>query len=86
MLRKNEEATLRYALSKVNHLIDAANGKPSPCSVFDGSYGEFTDEQRRIIAAYVSTWIREPLEAVENGIDGDRTFANDSALAQWAAE
>ena len=80
MARKKEIAALREALKKVDALIAAAHGDESTCAVFDSHNGEFTERQKDAVRLYVDSWIREPLAAALRGIEGDRSFNNESLL------
>lgn len=82
-MRQIERATLDYVALKLDDFLGAARDEITPCAVFRGSavgYQPFSEEQKRAIRIYVDSWIREPLQAVLNGLDGDRSYGNDEHL------
>jgi hypothetical protein len=74
-VRKKELAALRESLRKIEALLAAANGEDSSCAVFHLSPwddGDWTEAQRQAVRLYVDTWIRTPLVAAIDGIEGNR--------------
>lgn len=86
-MRQKDRRALSYATRKLDAIIGAARGETTSCAVFHAVPGmreEFTPAQRQAIAVYLDTWVREPLKAALDAIDGDRSYGTDSYLDSLA--
>jgi hypothetical protein len=81
--KQNALAGLKESLTKVDAMIAAAKGDDSTCAVFrDGfPYSEPIEKDRAdAIARYLDTWVRTPLVAAIESIEGARDFSTESYL------
>lgn len=81
-LKKNAEAAIREAATKLDSFLAAAEGKQASCATFRPGIGvePFTEEQRRAIRIYLDSWVREPLQAALASIEGRSDFSNERYL------
>lgn len=85
-MNKTQRRVLDEAARKAQSFVDASNGDDeATCGSFRSLGVEpFTDEQRRAVRIYIESWVLEPLQLLQQSLDGDRSFTTQQLLESYA--